>query len=349
MSKIISRLSGPQTLGSGRSFWSVFCTVIVLAAVFPLFSDAYTVANVAYLLLWTFMAMGLSLMWGYTGILSFGQTAFFGLAGYTYGVISINIGQEYGLTQVALVGALVATLVGATLVGYFMFYGDITDVFVGIVTLSLTLVIATFMAQTAGPEWVIGEARLNGYNGMTGMPPLVIPWFGGQLFVQGRLMFYFLLIVLVVVYLALRILLNSRVGYVLVGIRENPERAKMLGYDIRRYKLLAFAIGSVLAGFTGVMYTTWGQYISPSSMGLSAAVLPVLWVAAGGRKDVTASAVATIALVYLSQRLAISGDQYAQVALGAILLIAVMFVPEGFVVAAVKLIGRVSLNKGKAE
>lgn len=348
MNKLARRLSGPQTLGNGRGFWSVFCVVVILAALFPLVGNAYTVANIAYLLLWTFMAMGLSLMWGYTGIFSFGQTAFFGLAGYTYGVISINLGQNYGLTQVALLGALLTVAVFAAVVGYFLFYGGITDVFVGIVTLSLTLVLATFMAQTAGPEWSIGEARLNGYNGMTGMPPLVIPWFEEQVYIQGKAIFYFLLIALVAVYLLLRALLNSSTGYVLVGIRENPERAEMLGYDIRRYQLLAFSIGSTLAGFSGVMYATWGQYISPQSMGLAAAVLPVLWVAAGGRKDVTASAVATIALVYLAQRLAISGEQYAQIVMGAILLVAVLFVPEGFVIAAVKLIGRFSsFSRGK--
>ena len=63
----------------------------------------------------------------------------------------------------------------ARVLGYFMFYGRISGVFVGIVTLSVTLVFETFMAQTAGPEWRIGDARLNGFNGMSGMPPLTHP------------------------------------------------------------------------------------------------------------------------------------------------------------------------------
>jgi ABC-type branched-subunit amino acid transport system permease subunit len=345
MNRLTGNLSGPQTLGSGRGFWGAFCAAVTLAALFPLIGNAYTVYNFAYLMVWTFMAMGLSLIWGYTGILSFGQTAFFGVAGYSYGVISINLGEDYGLTQVALLGALLIAAVFAVLIGYFLFYGGITAVFVSIVTLSITLVLETFMAQTAGPEWAIGEARLNGYNGMTGMPPLIIPWFTGQIYVQGITLFYFLLIILVAVYLLLRMLLNSRIGYILVGIRENSERTEMLGYDIRRYQLLAFLIGSTLAGFSGVMYTTWGQYLTPDAMGITAAVLPILWVAAGGRKDLTASVVATIVLVYLSQRLAIMGDQYALVVMGAILLIAVLFVPEGFVVAAVRFIGRLSRKK----
>src|SRR5690606_34593652 len=116
--------------------------------------------------------------WGYAGALSFGQAAFFGLSGYAYGVITINFGAAHGLTVAALLVSVGLSAVVAALLGYFLFYGRISGVFLGIVTLSVTLVFSTFMAQTAGPEWTIGSARLNGYNGMTGMPPLTVPWFG---------------------------------------------------------------------------------------------------------------------------------------------------------------------------
>lgn len=329
-------VNGPNILGNNRTFWSVFCIALLIAAVFPLAADSYNVGNAAYVLLWTFMAMGLSLMWGYTGILSFGQSAFFGIAGYAYGVISINLGQDYGLTQAALIGALLIVALVASIFGYVLFYGKLSAILVTIVTLSLTLVLALFMAQTAGPQWAIGEARLNGYNGMTGMPPLTVPWFGEDLFIQGTILFYFLLVALIIVYILLRILANSKLGYIFLGIRENPERAEMLGYDIRWYQFLAFVIGSTLAGFSGVLYTSWGQFITPDSMGLDAAILPVLWVAIGGRKDITASVISTIVFVYLSQRLTIYGDEYALVVLGVVLLVSVLFVPQGFVIAGVE-------------
>ena len=68
--------------------------VLLLAAAYPLVGDSYTVGNLAYFGIWIFMALGLCLIWGYGGMLSFGQTAFFGLAGYSYGVIAINLGQN---------------------------------------------------------------------------------------------------------------------------------------------------------------------------------------------------------------------------------------------------------------
>lgn len=334
-------LNGPQTLGRGRLFWGAFVLIVGGAAIFPMFSDSYTVGNLAYFLVWTFMALGLSLIWGYTGIFSFGQTAFFGLAGYAYGVITINYGFEHGLTLAALLAALLLAAIFAALLGYFMFYGGVTDVFVGIITLATTLVLETFLAQTAGPEWTIGRARLNGFNGMTGMPPLTIPWFGDEnIFLEGTSLYYALLVLLLLVYLGLRMLVNSRFGNVLVAIRENPVRAEMLGYDVRRYQLIAFVLGSTLAGLSGVTYTAWGQYITPESMGLNVAALPVIWVAAGGRKDLTATLIATLVLLYVSQSLNVYGSQYALVLLGGVLLVAVIFAPEGFVVTLAKFVGR---------
>ena len=340
MLNVLRMLEGPQTLGRGKSFWGGFVVVILAAALMPAYVEDYTVNNFAYFFVWVFMALGLSLLWGYTGILSFGQTAFFGLAGYAYGVITINYGGDYGLTFFALLGALVLVGLCAALLGYFMFYGGVRDVFVGIVTLSVTLVFETFMAQTAGPEWAIGEARLNGFNGMSGMPPLNIPWFGSNVYLEASRLYWFLLGLLVLVYLGLRVLVNSRFGNTLVAIRENPNRAEMLGYDIRRYQLVVFVLGGMLAGLSGVLYTTWGTYITPSSMGLTAAALPIVWVAAGGRKDITATIVSTILLVWVSQMLAVHGSQYALILMGTIMLLAVMVAPEGFVVAIIRRISR---------
>ena len=110
-------------------------------------------------------------------------------------------------------------------------------------------------------------------------------------------LYYLVLALLVLVYLALRVLVNSRFGNVLVAIRENPERAEMLGYDVRLYQLAAFVIGSALAGLSGALYTSWGQYITPSSMGLNAAALPIVWVAVSGRSDLTATLVGTLVVL----------------------------------------------------
>lgn len=339
-------LNGPQTMGSGPIFWAGFLCTVIVAVLYPLFSDGWTVGNTAYFFCWVFMALGLSLIWGYAGSLSFGQTAFFGLAGYAYGVITMNFGSAYGMTVIGLVLGVAISCLAALLLGYLIYYGRISGVFLGIVTLSTTLVFATFMAQTAGPQWTIGAARLGGHNGMTGMPPLTIPWFGGDVALYSGVPLYYLLLAMVVlVYLALRILVNSRFGNVLVAIRENPHRAEMLGYDIRRYQLFAFIIGSGLAGLSGALYTAWGQYISPSSMNLAAAALPIIWVAVGGRKDLTATLIGTLAVLWVFQNLTIFGSYYAFVIMGVLLVVVVVYLPDGLIPGLVKLVNHIRASR----
>lgn len=333
----VSRLEGPQTMGRGKGFWACFAIAVLAAVIYPLFADGWTVGNTAYFFVWTFMAMGLGVIWGYAGSLSFGQTAFFGLAGYGYGVLTLNFGAAYGFTILALALSVGLAALLAVVLGYFMFYGRVQGVFIGIVTLSVTLVFQAFMAQTAGPEWAIGAARLNGFNGMSGMPPLTIPWPGGDVLLYADIALYYVLLgLMLLVYLGLRMLLNAPFGNVLVAIRENPERAEMLGYDVRRYQLLGFVLGGALAGLSGVLYTAWGQYITPSSMGITAAALPVIWVAFGGRKDVTATLIGTLVMISLYQLLTIYGSQYAIVAMGAILVLTVLFAPEGIILTLMR-------------
>ena len=121
---------------------------------------------------WTFVAMGLSLIWGCGNILSFGQMAFVGIGGYVYGIIAINTLDAVGNTIPALLGGIIIPFLVAALLGYFVFYGRVSGVYVSIMTLVFTLVLETFMGQTAGDKWRVGKALLGGYNGMTNIPSI---------------------------------------------------------------------------------------------------------------------------------------------------------------------------------
>ncbi len=329
---MFQRLNGPQTLGNGRGFWVGALVVFAVALAFPTVADPYDVGNFAYFLIWIFMALGLCLMWGYGGMLSFGQTFFFGLGGYGYGVIEINIGAAHGGSLVAMLLAASVAAMAAAVLGDFMIYGRIGGVFFGIVTLSTTLALAAFVGQTAGPEWTVGTARLNGFNGMQGMSPLQLPWFGRDIDLEESALYYFLLVLLAGTYLGLRLLVNSRFGNVLVAIREDPQRAELLGYDVRRYQLATFVIGSLLAGLSGALYTAWGQFITPSSIGLPAAAMPIVWVAFAGRSDLTATFVGTFVLLFAFQTITIYSEQSALVLMGLLLVATVLFAPRGLMV-----------------
>jgi branched-chain amino acid transport system permease protein len=346
---MLKLINGPQTPGTTRSFWIPFILILAGALAYPVFADSYDVGNVAYLLIWVFMAMGLCLVWGYGGMMSFGQTFFFGIAGYGYGVLAINFGGEGGTTVLALVLALGLAALAAAVLGYFMIWGQVGGVFFGIVTLSATLVLAFFLGQTAGPEWRIGSARLNGFNGMKDMSPLNIPWFGDQpLFFEGTALYYLVIVLLLLVYLGLRMLLNSRFGNVVVAVREDPQRAELLGYDVRKYQLATFVIGSTLAGLSGVLYTSWGQFITPASVGLPAAAMPIVWVAFSGRGDITATLVGSFIILLAFQTLTVYSQQAALLLMGALLLCTVMLAPQGFVMGVVQSAGRLLRPRRKA-
>ncbi len=339
-------INGPQTVGNGWPFWICFLVVLAAALGYPMVADSYDVGNFAYFLIWVFMALGLCLMWGYCGMLSFGQTFFFGIAGYSYGVLAINFGGG-GMTVLALVIAIALSALSAVILGYFMIWGRVGGVFFGIVTLSATLVLAFFLGQTAGPEWRIGDARLNGFNGMKGMDPLNIPWFEGEsIYFEGSSLYYLAIGLILIVYLALRMLLNSRFGNVIVAIREDPQRAELLGYDVRKYQLVTFVIGSALAGLSGVLYTSWGQFITPSSVGLPAAAMPIVWVAFSGRGDITATLVGSFLILVTFQAITVHSQQAALVLMGGMLLATVMIAPQGFVIGVARLIGRLFSKRG---
>src|SRR6202048_4573872 len=233
---MLSLVNGSQTIGNSRGFWLAFLALLALVLIYPIFADSYDVGNFSYFLIWIFMALGLSLIWGYGGMLSFGQTFFFGIAGYSYGVLAIIMGGG-SMTILALVLSVLIAALAAAVLGYFMIWGRVGGVFFGIVTLAATLVLAFFLGQTAGPQWRIGHARLNGFNGMKGMKALNIPWHGQTLVFDGVSLYFLLIALLLLVYFGLRMLVNSRFGNVIVAIREDEQRAELLGYDVRKYKL----------------------------------------------------------------------------------------------------------------
>jgi branched-chain amino acid transport system permease protein len=163
---------------------------------------------------------------------------------------------------------------------------------------------------------------------------LTLPWFGGPVTLENISFYYLVLVLLALVYALMRRLLDSPFGLALVAIRENPQRAEMLGIDIRRHQLLIFVLGCTLGGLSGALYTIWGSYITPSAMGLTSAAMPVIWVATAGRKSIGAAIIGTAVLVWLSQWLAVYGSQYALILMGAVLLFVVLAAPEGLLPSA---------------
>ena len=325
---IARKLNGPNTLGNSKAFWIAFAVGMVGMIAYPLVRGSYAAGQTSLFLVYGLLALSLSLIWGYTGILSFGQVAFFGIAGYTYAIVSLNLGGPFGQT-VALPVAIIAATLSAFILGYFMFYGGVENVYVAILTLVVTLVLETFMAQTAGSEWTIGTVKLGGFNGIPGIRNFALGVEGASISLSGSGFYWFLLTILLLAYLGGRVLVNSKYGYALVAIREDAERTAMLGYNVKRVKLAVFTLSGALAGLSGVFYATWGNYMDPSVFTLAFATIPIVWVTLGGRESLLGAIVGTIIIERLRLWFSINASEFAIVFVGVILMTVVLVLPRG--------------------
>jgi ABC-type uncharacterized transport system ATPase subunit/ABC-type branched-subunit amino acid transport system permease subunit len=291
-------LMRPRALAGPRAWPLILFAILGLLA---LRLDQYQTVQITLWLISGLLALSLDLVWGFAGIFSFGQAAFFGLAGYAYGAASINLVSSTHETVTAiLIGVAVAMAVAACL-GYFMFYGGVGSVYVAVITLAVTLILLTFMGSTAGTQYAVGKALLGGYNGMTNIPSLTLRTFAGTEVTLGIKDTYLAtLVVAVFVYLAVVLLMDCPFGRITVAIRENELRTELLGYDTRAYKLAVFTLAGGIAGLAGTFYAFWGNFINPAVFSLQQSAVIVIWVLVGGRGTILGAFLGAALVQYLA-------------------------------------------------
>jgi ABC-type branched-subunit amino acid transport system permease subunit len=298
---------------------------IAFAILAPQLLQLFTIINLTTVIALAILALSLGLIWGYGGILCFGQTAFFGLGAYAYTIAAINFG---GSTSAILVAVLVAAAFAAVL-GYFMFYGRVSDVYMAVITLTVTLILYSLLRRTSGPEYKIGNALLGGFNGVTS-PPLHVPWDTSAMLFPEHV-FYVGMAALILSYILCAWLVQTHFGRVAVAIRENELRAELIGYDVRLYKLAMFTVGGAIAGVAGVIFCNGVGRVSPDVFSLHNAALTIIWVIVGGRGTLVGPVLGAFGLFYLTSWLGTQGVLNNNLVLGIILIVFVLLVPRGIV------------------
>lgn len=339
------RLAGALSLG-GRipPEAAYFGAITVAAFVISLGVPEFRAYEWSLWAIYGVLALSFTFVWGHAGIFSFGQAAFFGIGAYGFGMAGINLSPTTGETWSALfIGAVLAAAVAA-LLGYFIFYGNVGDVYVAIITLAVTLVLLTVMSSTAAPKYHIGDALLGGYNGMAGIPPVM---FGSGMALDSRQMFWFSVAVAAAIALGVQVLLRRPFGRVLAGVRENELRTQLLGYDVRRYKLLAFSLSGAIAGIAGALYAAWGMFINPSVFTLTQAAMVAIWVLIGGRNSLLGAFVGVAIVQGLSSALGGSGGAWTPIVLGIVLIAVVLLLPNGVVPSAAQALARLVRRTGR--
>lgn len=312
-------------------------SMIAIAVGVPQLVDQFELLQLTVFAAMCILALSLGFVWGYGGILCFGQSAFFGLGAYTYAVTAVNLSES----TVATVLAVVVPAVVAALLGYFMFYGRLSDVYLGVITLSVTLIFFNLMNSTAGDAYRIGKARLNGFNGMPSLPTLNVPGDPGRI-LDPTETFYLVMTFLIVVYVGLHGLLASHFGRVVVAIRENETRGELLGYDVRLHKLLVFTIGGGIAGLAGCLFANWGAFVSPTVFSLTMTSQIIIWVIVGGLGTLVGPILGCLVMQYLATLLGTQQLANTNLIFGIIFLAFVLLVPRGIVPS----LQRLSLRAG---
>lgn len=303
--------------GKSLGFIFIFCLTLLVLIFLPFFIDLFYQTFLTELFVWMLFAISFDLIFGYTGLLSFGQALFFGLGGYT---VTIFI-QKLGIgTELALLLSVVIPLLFAWFVGFFSV--KLTGIHFVIITIIFALI-----GNIIGETWT---DLTGGSDGLTFSPsPFNLGLFKVNLIdIKGN--YYFVLAFLVLSYLFLRRMVQSPLGKVFISIRENEDRARLIGYNVQRYKLIAFIIAGGLSGLAGGLYSLTLKYAAAGYLHWSISGHAVVYTIVGGMGTLIGPVLGAGVVMSLEHYL-VNFLQSTDLVVGIVLVFMVLVAPKGLV------------------
>ncbi|HTQ02518.1 MAG TPA: urea ABC transporter permease subunit UrtC [Polyangiaceae bacterium] len=299
-------------------------------------------------------AVALDLIWGFTGMLSLGHGVFFALGGYAMGMyLMLGIGKEgvyrsnlpdfmvfldwkelpwfwHGFQNFyfAVFAALWVPGLLAYVFGYFAFRSRIRGVYFSIITQALTYALMLLFFRN--------DTGLGGNNGLTDFKQI----YGWPLALAGtkRMLYIATVAALCISYLLCRYIVTGKAGRVLRAVRDSESRVMFLGYDPRKYKLFAWTFSAVLCGLAGALYVPQVGIINPSELQPSNSIEMAIWAAVGGRGTLVGAALGAFVVNGAKSWFTVALPELWLFVLGALFIVVTLFLPDGVVGAAVKLL-----------
>lgn len=335
--------------------WIAYIAVFAVIAALPLFLDDPFVLNrfARYAVLAT-LALSVTLVWGYGGILSLGQGIAFGLAAYGMAMTMqmqfqemLNeplpsfmrsngleylpwLWQPFTATASGLIVSLLVPTVFFALFGTMMFQARVAGVFVAIMTLAM---LTAFYAMSYD-----NQAYTGGFNGIS--PPLPLDFFGVSIDPYSSTSYWICVGFLASVTIIAKMLMQSHFGTVIQAIRDDPERARFTGYNVAFYQTVLFSISGLIAAIAGLSWVLLVQYASPSLLELTMSLSAVIWAAVGGRLSFLGAILGAYLINGMQSYLGDALVSYWQIFLGAIFVLIVLFLPKGLIGLVEMALGR---------
>ena len=324
--------------------WLPWVLIVVGALVLPVVLPPFRLNLLGRFLSLGIVALGVDLIWGYTGMLSLGQGIFFALGGYSlamylqlnelkpgelpeffslYGVKSLPaFWQPFSSPLFTLVAIWVIPALVAGLVGYLVFRNRIKGVYFSILTQAALLVFFNFFN---------GQQKL--INGTNGLKTSTARVFGELIGGDGmqRNLFWLTVVMTVLAFLLCRWLTHGRFGDALIAIRDDEPRLRFTGYNPTAYKTVVFAVAGALAGISGALYTVQSGIVSPQYMAVPFSIEMVIWVAVGGRGTLIGAVLGAVLINYAKSLVSEALPETWLFIQGGLFLLVVLALPDGLV------------------
>ena len=307
----------PAPSGSRLLRW-LGLTMLALAAIFPWAGGQfYTRLGIESLLLGA-VALSVDILLGYAGLLSLGQAAYFGLAGYICALMFLHVTQSFWLIALTVIVVVTA---------FSFVFGAIAIRAKGVYFALITFGAAEILNKIAHNTQAIG-----GSDGLIGIPVPRIPLLPGvAIDLHNNMAFYYAVLAgLVLIYLGTRRVLNSAFGSVLRAIRDNADRVPYLGYNPFWYKLLAYVMAAQVAAFGGLIYPLLRGFVAPNLFSFEISTKAVVVSLVGGIGTLIGPLVGSVIITFLESVVGSYTERHLFV-LGLIFVIFVMFLPDGLV------------------
>jgi urea transport system permease protein len=332
----------------------LICAVIFLV-VLPQALSTFQINLLGRFLTYAIVALGLDLIWGYTGMLSLGQGLFFGIGAYCFAMY-LNLESSgknlpefmglYGVTElpwlwqpfqspvIAIILAFVAPMLLAVILGYMIFRSRVQGVYFSIITQAFTAIVALL---------VVGQQQLiNGTNGITEMRTI----FGSKLAdpVTKVNLYLVTAVVLGITFILCRFLVQSRFGRVLVAVRDDENRLRFMGYNPVLVKTLVFGLSAGIAGIAGALFVPQVGIIAPKQLDIMASIEIVIWVAVGGRGTLVGAILGVLLVNTGKSAISSARPDIWQFIMGALFVGVVLLFPNGLIGAIKGLWNRLPQN-----
>ncbi|HTS23326.1 MAG TPA: branched-chain amino acid ABC transporter permease [Casimicrobiaceae bacterium] len=313
--------AAPARASWRAAVWIVPVAILLVAA--PYLLDEFQTLTLTYGLIAAIGALGFNLLLGYTGLLSFGHSAFFG--GGAYAVAFMVKYLKVASMELFLAGSALATAVISALFGYVCV--RYTRIFFGILTLALSQVLWSLAFKFF---WVTG-----GTDGLRVPTPTLLgaSVTGDKMQFLAHQYYYYVLAVFAVCVFVMWVIVHSPFGKALQAIRDNETRAEFIGIRIRRYRLIAFVISGVFTGIAGALWAPLNGLASPDVLVWTFSGEIVFMTVLGGFRTFVGPIVGAVVFTYL-KTYAVGFTVYWQLLLGVVLVVLVLALPTGIVGAA---------------